>query len=129
MRVLADIVLRNNAILIKGKKLELINAIPAGLPAAEGDERPGRPIPVPSLVLDPARWPMVYGDMTTLTAPGKDVSDEIMAKVRPEAVQPTQGERALEIQKAPDQPGPEGGRAENRDADWSAPYQPLDRAA
>jgi len=55
--------------------------------------------------------------------------EELMAEVRPETAQPTRGEGSLEIQKAPDQPGPEGGRADNPDADWFAPYRPLDRAA
>ncbi|WP_176234512.1 AAA family ATPase [Marivita cryptomonadis] len=55
--------------------------------------------------------------------------EELMAEVRPETAQPTRGEWSLEIQKAPDQPGPEGGRADNPDVDWSAPYRPLNRAA
>ena len=38
LKVLVDIVLRNNAPLIKGKKMELINEIPEDLPAAEADE-------------------------------------------------------------------------------------------
>lgn len=55
--------------------------------------------------------------------------DELISRVRPETVQSTQGERALEIPKAPEQPGPEGERAANRNADWSTLYRPLDRAA
>lgn len=38
LRVLAEIVLHNNAPLIKGKKLEMINGIPAELPDVYGDE-------------------------------------------------------------------------------------------
>ena len=38
IRVLADIILRNNAPLLKGKNLELVNNIPTDLPAAHGDE-------------------------------------------------------------------------------------------
>lgn len=38
LRILADIVLRNNAPLIKGKNLQLINAVPQDLPAINGDE-------------------------------------------------------------------------------------------
>ncbi len=38
LRVLTDIVLRNNAPLIKGKDLQLLNEIPEDLPAAHGDE-------------------------------------------------------------------------------------------
>ncbi len=38
LRVLTDIVLRNNAPLVKGKELKLINNIPSDLPAANGDE-------------------------------------------------------------------------------------------
>jgi ATP-dependent Zn protease len=65
-------------------------------------------------------------DKSMLTGPALD---ELISRVRPETAQPTQGERALEIPKAPDQPWPDDERAANRDADWSAPYQPLDRAA
>ncbi len=38
LRVLTDVVLRNNAPLTKGKNLKLINAIPAQLPSVYGDE-------------------------------------------------------------------------------------------
>ena len=38
LHVLAEIVLRNNRPLIRGKKLQLINSVPDGLPTAEGDE-------------------------------------------------------------------------------------------
>jgi cell division protease FtsH len=65
-------------------------------------------------------------DKAMLTGP---VLDELISRVRPETVPPTRGEGAPEIQKTPDQPGPEGERADNRDTDWSAPYRPLDRAA
>lgn len=65
-------------------------------------------------------------DKAMLTGP---VLDELISRVMPETVPPTRGEGAPEIQKTPDQPGPEGERADNRDTDWSAPYRPLDRAA
>lgn len=55
--------------------------------------------------------------------------DELISQVRPEPAQPTQGERALEIRNASDQPKAEDERADNPHADWSAPYRPLDRAA
>ncbi|MDF1855562.1 AAA family ATPase [Pseudooceanicola sp.] len=55
--------------------------------------------------------------------------EELISQVRPEAAQPTQGERALEVQKAPDQSKSEDEQADNRDTDWSVPYRPLDRAA
>ena len=38
LRVLSDIVLKNNAPLVKGKTLVLVNSIPADLPPADGDE-------------------------------------------------------------------------------------------
>lgn len=65
-------------------------------------------------------------DKSMLTGPALE---ELISRVRPETAQPTRGEGAPEIQKTPDQPGPEGERADNRDTDWSAPYRPLDRAA
>jgi ATP-dependent Zn protease len=58
-----------------------------------------------------------------------DALDELMTQVRPEAAQPTHGEGAQEIAEEPDRTMLEGERADNRDADWSASYQPLDRAA
>ena len=65
-------------------------------------------------------------DKGMLTGPALD---ELMAQVRPEPAQPTQGERAQEIPTEADRTRLEGERPDNRDADWSAPYQPLDRAA
>ena len=38
LHVLAEVVLRNNRPLIRGKTLQLINAVPDGLPTAQGDE-------------------------------------------------------------------------------------------
>lgn len=38
LRVLVDIVLRNNVPLVRGKELELVNAIPEDVPAIDGDE-------------------------------------------------------------------------------------------
>jgi hypothetical protein len=55
--------------------------------------------------------------------------DELLAQVRPEKVQPTQGEPAQEIPGEADRIVPEGERADDQDADWSAPYLSLDRAA
>ncbi|WP_420398174.1 AAA family ATPase [Nioella sp.] len=55
--------------------------------------------------------------------------EELMTQVRPEAAQPTQGEGTKEFPKEPARPGREDEPADNRDADWSAPYWPLDRAA
>ncbi|MFY0624146.1 MAG: AAA family ATPase [Pelagimonas sp.] len=55
--------------------------------------------------------------------------DELISQVRPETAQPTQGEAAQEILGEVDPTMLEGERADNRDADWSAPYRPLDRAA
>ncbi len=65
-------------------------------------------------------------DKSMLTGPALE---ELMAQVRPEPAQPTQGERAQEIPTEADRTRLEGERPDNRDADWSAPYQPLDRAA
>jgi ATP-dependent Zn protease len=61
-------------------------------------------------------------DKGMLTGPALD---ELMAQVRPEPAQPTQGERAQEIPTEADRTRLEG----ERDAEWSAPYQPLDRAS
>jgi cell division protease FtsH len=55
--------------------------------------------------------------------------EELMAEVRPELVQHTQREGAQESPKGPARAGPEGEPANNQAADWSGPYQPLDRAA
>ncbi|MDE4062609.1 AAA family ATPase [Phaeobacter gallaeciensis] len=61
-------------------------------------------------------------DKGMLTGPALD---ELMAQVRPEPAQPTQGERAQEIPTEADRTRLEG----ERDAERSAPYQPLDRAS
>ncbi len=55
--------------------------------------------------------------------------DELISQVRPEPAQPTQGEGRKDIRRKPARSGPEGARADNREADWSAPCRPLDRAA
>jgi hypothetical protein len=55
--------------------------------------------------------------------------DELIAQVRPETAQPTQGEGALQIPTEADWTRLEGEPPANPDTDWSAPYQPLDRAA
>ena len=55
--------------------------------------------------------------------------DELISQVKPETALPTQGERALEIRNASDQPKPEDERVDNSHLDWSAAYRPLDRAA
>lgn len=65
-------------------------------------------------------------DKSMLTGPALE---ELMAQVRPEAAQPTQGERAQEIPTEADRTTLEGERADNRNADWSTLYRPLDRAA
>jgi len=65
-------------------------------------------------------------DKGMLTGPALD---GLMAQVTPEPAQPTQGERAQEIPTEADRTRLEGERPDNRDADWSAHYQPLDRAA
>ncbi len=56
-------------------------------------------------------------------------SRTLHSHVRPETAQPTQGEAALEILGEVDRTMLEGERAGNQDADWSAHYRPLDRAA
>jgi ATP-dependent Zn protease len=65
-------------------------------------------------------------DKSMLTGP---TLEELISRVRPETAQPTRGEGALEIPEEMDQSGPGDERAAKPDTDWSAPYQPLDRAA
>ncbi|MHA7888197.1 AAA family ATPase [Roseicyclus sp.] len=55
--------------------------------------------------------------------------EELMSEVKPETAQPTQGGGAQESPKEPARPGPKDEPTNNRDADWSAPYRPRDRAA
>ncbi|MHA7888713.1 AAA family ATPase [Roseicyclus sp.] len=65
-------------------------------------------------------------DKSMLTGPALD---ELISRVRPETAQPTLVEGALEIPWEMEQSGPGDERAANPDTGWSAPYQPLDRAA
>jgi len=55
--------------------------------------------------------------------------DALMAEVMPETAKPKPGEAEQDSPRNPDRSASEDERADHRDADWSAPYRRIDRAA
>jgi hypothetical protein len=65
-------------------------------------------------------------DNSMLTGPALD---KLISRVRPEAALQKPEDAMPKNPKEPVRSGPGGERPDHRDTDWSAPYQPLDRAA